>query len=168
MAKVSKKRINAYYGNLYFTVNYLDKNGEMRFFEKNDRLINRASIRKFLEHITTYLVPECDKPFNVKASYTICLYDAFAPKSESNTNSENYINGYPVIHRIQRNVDFWFVYNENHIQKIQGYLRAHNLPDNKFLAVTRKDFNLYSFFPEKINTFPLELWDFFNKKHRSK
>ena len=166
MPQKSSKRILQDYSNLKYTVKEFDKNGQFVLFQKADKHFFSGRLNHFMDRICGYIYPDACKPFERNASYTIRFYDTFAQKNPSEQYSENCVNGYPVIHRIERNVRFWVVRNETDIQKIQEFLRSKNLSDTEFLAVTVRLNKLYSVFPNRVDAFPLELWNFFNKKHR--
>ena len=121
---------------------------------------NRIMFNSFIKDITMFT----KLPAEITAYYTVYFYDSF----DTNTPDElldfnNYIKGYPIVHRVERSAKFWVVHNENGIPTIQNYLISRGLSDTDFLAVNRK---LYGVFPTNIESMPLELWNFFEKKHR--
>ena len=174
MTKKSYKRIFSHYDSLFYTIKYFDAYGNFRVLEQCVNPMKGGTFRKFVKHMK-FDVPQKTTPFEINASYTIRFYDRFAQPLPLETirervwagldNPENYVNGYPVVHTVNRDVTFWIAFGEKDILKIQNYLKKQNLPLENFLAIDR---DFHGVFPSATKTVPLELWNFFNKKHRAK
>ena len=174
MTKKSYNRILTKYDSLFYTIKYFDAYGNFRVLEQCVNPMKGGTFRKFVKHIK-FDVPQKTTPFEINASYTIRFYDRFAQPLPLETirervwagldNPENYVNGYPVVHTVNRDVTFWITNVESDILKIQNYLKKQNLPLENFLAIDR---DFHGVFPSATKTVPLELWNFFNKKHRAR
>lgn len=174
MTKKSYKRIFSHYDSLFYTIKYFDAYGNFRVLEQQAQPMKRGTFGRFVRHIK-FDIPQKTTPFEINASYTIRFYDRFAQPLPLETirervwagldNPENYVNGYPVVHTVNRDVTFWIAFGEKDILKIQNYLKKQNLPLENFLAIDR---DFHGVFPSATKTVPLELWNFFNKKHRAK
>lgn len=174
MTKKSYNRILTKYDSLFYTIKYFDAYGNFRVLEQCANPMKGGTFRKFVKHIK-FDVPQKTTPFEINASYTIRFYDRFAQPLPLETirervwagldNPENYVNGYPVVHTVNRDVTFWIAFGEKDILKIQNYLEKQNLPKENFLVLDR---DFHGVFPSETPTTPLELWNFFNIKHWAK
>ncbi len=174
MTKKSYKRILTKYDSLFYTIKYFDAYGNFRVLEQQAQPMKRGTFGRFVRHIK-FDIPQKTTPFEINAFYTIRLYDRFAQPLPLETirervwagldNPENYVNGYPVVHTVNRDVTFWIAFGEKDILKIQNYLEKQNLPKENFLAL---DTDFHGVFPSETKTVPLELWNFFNIRHRAR
>ncbi len=174
MTKKSYNRILTKYDSLFYTIKYFDAYGNFRVLEQCATPMKRGTFGRFVRHIKLD-IPQKTTPFEINAFYTIRLYDRFAQPLPLETirervwagldNPENYVNGYPVVHTVNRDVTFWITFGEKDILKIQNYLEKQKLPSENFLALDR---DFHGVFPSETKTVPLELWNFFNKKHRAR
>lgn len=175
MAKKSSNRILPRYSPLFYTIKYFDTGDNFRVLEQQAKPIKRGTMGRFVKHVCFDLPQQTKTPFEVNAFYTIRFYDTYAQPLPLETirervwagqdNPENYVNGFPVVHTVNRDVTFWIAYDKSDISKIQNYMKAQNLPIDKFFAVDR-DFNCV--FPFDISTMKWKIQNFFNMKHRTK
>lgn len=172
MAKKSYKRILPRYSPLFYTIKYFDADGNFRVFEQHAKPIKRGTFGRFINHVCFDLTQQAGTPFEVNAFYTIRFYDVYAQPRPLETirervwagldNPENYVDGYPVVHTVNRDITFWIAYGESDVSKIQNYMKSKDLPDDKFFAVDR---DFHGVFPSGFLTKRWQLRDFFNRKH---